>query len=1272
MYRAAGLYDCPELCSDAGASPLNWTQFNSNNDLKWCKDQTMVLSLPLYMPLSDPNTHSVFRACVSSASEGEVQSRVHQARKRAETEDDGSVKETEEIKVVLSSATSSLKNFTSDVGTALRQLQDTYFNIPQTDNTSAPFFAKRGDAVVGAYVGSRVQKQGAAASLLERLSEMIAAAGAESLPQTTVLQVCGDERNSEYTVGVVIDGRGGLDSVFAVQEFVRTWAQSECITSVDGDVKTESMSIAYTDGVALPSNIQNDTLSALTSSSSASHLDQRDDCRTIQVHSGDGCGTLATKCGISSADFTKLHESDKNFCSTLKEGQWVCCTSGTLPDIRPKPEADGSCHKYVVIQDDYCDKIAAANGLTSDDLEDLNQNTWGWSGCKSLWVGMYMCLSKGDPPMPAPLENARCGPQVPGTEKPNNDTKLADLNPCPLNVCCNVWGQCGTTEDFCIESSLGPPGTSEPGKNGCISSCGMDIINNDVGPASSITLGYFEAWNNNRECLHMDVTQMSKRITHVHFAFADVTPSFTVQINPQVKDQFNKFKAMTGHHKVVAFGGWSASTFPTSYWIFREGVKDANREMLATNLANFIIANDLDGIDIDWEYPGAQDLPDIPAADTLDGERYLALIRSLRKKLPRDKTMSIAAPASFWYLQNFPIQPMSEILDYVVFMTYDLHGQWDWDSKWSMPGCDGTSCLRSHVNMSETLNSLSMITKAGVQSNKVVVGVSSYGRSFQMTEPGCTGPMCGFTGPESGAKKGRCTAESGYISNAEIDEIIKTGSTGGKRDGAIQMFTDDSNSQILVYDDIHWVAYMDDNEKDSRAAKWKGLNMAGTTDWAVDLATFTPGDDNPNCYISKNCKSEGATTTSTAPSWRWYKLCTDTAWKAAMEHWDSVKNSGQSFPRAVSDFFHGPSAFDCHILSSQNSCKHIESCIQGDDTGPAGWLILDSWAAIHEVKLSAHNTLQTTAVLQDFVKTFCPDKKPDLALKIILDIVSFGLSFATGPIFNNCEFSSELLNYDAQTIANRAASPGPEPGKEGDTSKQILAIVRRFKEDLNSTLPAIFGGSPEGIDTLWNLINDGKLLTAEPVPDLNMEDKLLKIMYALLVPIMWREKGWRPVLMDLETDCGKKVERLSIIPKSDDTLVCFEGRQYMMVRPEGKAFERYSASANHWGLIDHWNQAEPMAGFKTLDGTNWAGLKKEDIVASIINRRKKGPNPSEAGTLPDLGDKNLVDDMYQYVENDNIVQSPGYIDIPVCSVKEVRDNWQNKKDEWFAWPCNKP
>jgi GH18 family chitinase len=37
-------------------------------------------------------------------------------------------------------------------------------------------------------------------------------------------------------------------------------------------------------------------------------------------------------------------------------------------------------------------------------------------------------------------------------------------------------------------------------------------------------------------------------------------------------------------------------------------------------------------------------------------------------------TLSIAAPASFWYLKNFLIRAMSYYLDYIVYMTYDFHG----------------------------------------------------------------------------------------------------------------------------------------------------------------------------------------------------------------------------------------------------------------------------------------------------------------------------------------------------------------------------------------------------------------------------------------------------------------------------------------------------------------------------------------------------------------------------------------------------------------------
>lgn len=175
---------------------------------------------------------------------------------------------------------------------------------------------------------------------------------------------------------------------------------------------------------------------------------------------------------------------------------------------------------------------------------------------------------------------------------------------------------------------------------------------------------------------------------------------------------------------------------------------------------------------------------------------------------------------------------LARSLDYIVFMTYDLHGQWDYNNKWTSPGCPTGNCLRSHVNDTETKDALAMITKAGVASNKVVVGVASYGRSFKMDTAGCDGPMCKFTGSPrvSNAARGRCTNTAGYISNAEIAEIIAS--------GKVNKQWKEVGSNIMVYDDTEWVAYMDDNMKALRSKFYEMYNFAGTTDWAVDLQAF--------------------------------------------------------------------------------------------------------------------------------------------------------------------------------------------------------------------------------------------------------------------------------------------------------------------------------------------------------------------------------------------------------------------------------------------------
>lgn len=123
-------------------------------------------------------------------------------------------------------------------------------------------------------------------------------------------------------------------------------------------------------------------------------------CKTKSVVSGDDCGSLASKCGISAADFMTANPKT-NLCSTLAVGQPVCCTKGTMPNLKPKPDANGNCAVYQTKQDDSCYAIAASRGLTLTELESFNKNTWGWNGCNLLYPGFNMCVSSGSPPMPA-------------------------------------------------------------------------------------------------------------------------------------------------------------------------------------------------------------------------------------------------------------------------------------------------------------------------------------------------------------------------------------------------------------------------------------------------------------------------------------------------------------------------------------------------------------------------------------------------------------------------------------------------------------------------------------------------------------------------------------------------------------------------------------------------------------------------------------------------------------------------------------------------------
>lgn len=93
------------------------------------------------------------------------------------------------------------------------------------------------------------------------------------------------------------------------------------------------------------------------------------------------------------------------------------------------------------------------------------------------------------------------------------------------------------------------------------------------------------------------------------------------------------------------------------------------------SVAAFVEKEGLDGADFDWEYPGATDIDGTPPGQESDGPNYLKFLVVMKSKLGEGKSLSIAAPASYWYLKAFPIKMMAKQLDYIVYMTYDLHGK---------------------------------------------------------------------------------------------------------------------------------------------------------------------------------------------------------------------------------------------------------------------------------------------------------------------------------------------------------------------------------------------------------------------------------------------------------------------------------------------------------------------------------------------------------------------------------------------------------------------
>lgn len=388
---------------------------------------------------------------------------------------------------------------------------------------------------------------------------------------------------------------------------------------------------------------------------------------------------------------------------------------------------------------------------------------------------------------------------------------------CPLKACCSVFGYCGWTRDFCNDD--------------CQSDCEYDVPPGDCDTsAPRVRWGYYAGWATSRACRTVSPTALRKataKYSHLAFSFAHVSSDF--RIIPASPDDRKLYREFTDLKKfnpavqtVIAVGGWAFNDPPTQQRFSNMAATPQSRKTFIDSCIDFMREYRFDGLDLDWEYPGA---PDRGGSDA-DFINYVSLVREMREafdKVDEHYTITMAVPLSNWYLRHFDIAALAKHVDFFNVMSYDLHGVWDGDIPSLGP------YVRSHTNLTEIKENIKMFYKNGVPTSKLVLGLGGYGRTWKLADRACSQPGCEFV---SGGQAGKCTGAEGFKAYFEIRDQL------GKEGLATSHYDKDSESMYLVQGD-QWISY-DSTETFRKKKQYAKSNcLRGTMVWSVDMIDGT-------------------------------------------------------------------------------------------------------------------------------------------------------------------------------------------------------------------------------------------------------------------------------------------------------------------------------------------------------------------------------------------------------------------------------------------------
>jgi chitinase len=226
------------------------------------------------------------------------------------------------------------------------------------------------------------------------------------------------------------------------------------------------------------------------------------------------------------------------------------------------------------------------------------------------------------------------------------------------------------------------------------------------------------------------------QLTHVNYAFANVVGGKVVEGFAKDAENFKVLARLRKKHRhlkvLVSVGGWTWS----------KGFSDAaltaeSRKAFVESAVAFVRRHDLDGFDVDWEYPGM--IGDGNVFRPEDKENFTTLMAELRaaldtlgKSKKRRLLLTFAAGASTEFLEHTEMAKVQALVDYVNLMTYDFRV------------AEGEGEAGHHANLfpnpadpiaASADRYVREFLAAGVPPGKLVLGVPFYGRAWTVSSP---------------------------------------------------------------------------------------------------------------------------------------------------------------------------------------------------------------------------------------------------------------------------------------------------------------------------------------------------------------------------------------------------------------------------------------------------------------------------------------------------------------------------------------------------------